>query len=198
MSIAVIAGLGNPGTSYEGTRHNIGFLVIDALAEECGGSWKKERKITKAETCQVQIAEKPITLIKPMDYMNNSGKVLGSWCRYYQLPVDSVAAIYDDITLDPARAKISQGGGDGGHNGIADMLQHLGRDFVRFRVGIGPKTYPEMNLVDFVLGKIPEEHRKLLKGELPRLLNGLISLVKTGPILTMNHFNQKKSPDERS
>lgn len=198
MSIAVIAGLGNPGTSYEGTRHNIGFVLIDALAEECGGSWKKERQITKAETCQVQIAEQPVTLIKPMDYMNNSGKVLGTWCRYYQIPSSSVAAIYDDITLDPARGKISQGGGDGGHNGVADMLQHLGRDFVRFRIGIGAKTHPEMNLVDFVLGKIPDEHLQLLREELPRLLNGLISLVKTGPNLTMNHFNQKRSPDERS
>lgn len=198
MSIAVIAGLGNPGARYEGTRHNIGFVVIDALAERLGGSWKTDRQVSKAETCKVEIDGKPIILIKPMDYMNNSGKVVGGWCRYYQIPASYVVAVYDDITLDPARAKISTGGGDGGHNGVADLLQHLGRDFVRFRVGIGPKTHPEMSLVDFVLGKIPEEHQTLLKTELPRLIEGLISLVKTGPILTMNHFNQRKSPDERS
>jgi PTH1 family peptidyl-tRNA hydrolase len=198
MSISAIAGLGNPGPRYEKTRHNVGFMVVNALAERFSGSWKPAGQGIKAEVCPVEIDGNRVDLIKPLDYMNNSGKVLGAWSRYYQNPVSRMAVIYDDINLDPVRAKISVGGSDGGHNGVTDLLQHLGSDFVRFRIGIGPKAHPEMSLIDFVLGKFPPDHVTLLENKMPELIEGLISLVKTGPVLTMNHFNQRKPPDERS
>ncbi len=198
MSISMIAGLGNPGPHYEGTRHNAGFLVVDALASRFGGEWKDERKAAPIQVCQVRIDGKTVHLLKPQDFMNHSGRVIGSWCRYFAQPTEELGVVYDDITLEPARLKISIGGSDGGHNGVADLMKHLDGEFVRYRVGIGPKTHPEMSLTDFVLGKTPAEELEMLRSRLPHLCEGLISLVKVGPTLTMNQFNQKRPPDERN
>lgn len=198
MSITLIAGLGNPGSRYEGTRHNAGYVVVDALAKRLGGEWKEERKVAKIRTCEVRVEGASVQLLKPEDYMNHSGRVLGAWCRYFGHTPEELAVIYDDITLEPGRLKISIGGGDGGHNGVADLLRHLGTGFTRYRVGIGPKAHPEMSLIDFVLGKFPDGEREILESRLPHLCDGLISLVKMGPVLTMNQFNQKRPPDERN
>ena len=198
MAVKVIAGLGNPGASYRDTRHNVGFHVVDRLAERAGVSWSSDKKVKKVDSAKIEINEQPIHLLKPLDFMNHSGRVLSSWARYYRVTPEEVVVIYDDITLDPARSKISVQGGDGGHNGVADILQHFGKGFVRFRIGIGPKLHPEMNLADFVLGKLPEDHRQQLEHNMTHYLEGLISLVDKGPVLTMNQFNQKQSQDERN
>ncbi len=196
MPVQVIAGLGNPGPEYAESRHNVGFVVIDALARELNASWSPDRQVKHAEVATVELAGVPVRLVKPMDYMNRSGRVLGWLCHYYRIPVESVAAIYDDITIEPGRLRITVRGGDAGHNGVADMLSHLGDGFIRFRIGIGPKPRPEMDLKDFVLGKFPPEHRQLIETHYPHYREGLISLVKQGPDLTMNQFNRRKQTDE--
>lgn len=197
MSIQAIAGLGNPGRRYEGTRHNIGFQVVDALVKQAGARWKRERQC-KAEASVVTIGGRDIKLIKPMDFMNNSGKVVGTWCRYHRVATDSLAVVYDDITLDPGRLKISVGGSAGGHNGVADLLEHLGNDFVRARIGIGKKPHPEMDLADFVLSRFQPVEAELMAEKTPNFVASLISLVEVGPVATMNQFNQKQARDDCS
>jgi len=196
MPILVIVGLGNPGAGYARSRHNIGFRVVDSLAGRYSAEWKKDRQVSKAETAKIKIEDHGITLLKPMDYMNNSGKVVGAWCRYHRIEAPSVAVVHDDITMETGRSKISLEGGAGGHNGVADLYQHFGRGFVRFRVGIGGKSHPDMDLADYVLGKFSEEEENWIESRLPYFSDALISLVKTGPITTMNQFNQRKFPNE--
>ncbi len=196
MPVKVIAGLGNPGSKYEKTRHNAGFIVVDAFAESLSGQWAPDRAVRHAVTTKVTIGDQSIVLLKPMDFMNRSGRVLQSYCRYFRIHPSELVVIYDDITLDPGRVKISTQGGDGGHNGVADILGCLGNGFIRFRIGIGPKNNPEMDLADYVLGQLPKEHHQLLLDNMQTYWNGLISLVEQGPILTMNQFNQNRTQDE--
>lgn len=197
MSILAIAGLGNPGSRYRETRHNVGFSVVDALAAKGGAAWKKDRK-HRAETARCDVGGRSIHMIKPMDFMNRSGQILGPWCRYHQVAPERLAVVHDDINLDLGRLKVSVGGGDGGHNGLADILRHLGNGFIRFRIGIGGKTHPEMDLADYVLSRFSDEERKHMEERMPIYCEGLFSLVELGPTLTMNHFNQRKPQDERS
>lgn len=192
MAVKVIVGLGNPGSSYQDTRHNIGFMLVDHLASRAGAKWEPDRKVKKTEVTRISVIDQPVTLLKPLDFMNHSGRMLSCWARYYRVLPDECVVIYDDITLEPARAKISVQGGAGGHNGVADLLQHFGNGFVRFRIGIGPKPHPEMDLADFVLGKLPANHRQQFEDNLNHYVDGLISLVDKGPVLTMNQFNKKQ------
>lgn len=186
----VIAGLGNPGAEYLNTRHNVGFVILDALAHKHQAEWKKEKRF-EAHCTTIELAGRPIRLVKPQTYMNESGRSLGKIARYYRLPPVAFTVVYDDITLEPARLKLSNRGGDGGHNGILSLMQHLGTDFIRYRIGIGPKAHPEMELREHVLGNLTADEQTHLTQQIPALVNGLEHLATAGYTKAINDLNRR-------
>ena len=190
MSIAVIAGLGNPGQKYRDTRHNIGFDVVDQLAVKLVGEWRSEARF-EAELATVQAGERKLLLVKPQTYMNDSGRALGAVLRYHKLETESLLVIYDDLTLDLGRAKLSVNGSAGGHNGIADLLGQLGSGFVRYRIGIGAKPIKEMDLADYVLSRFKPAEREILTGRMPGYLDHLRLIIDKDIETAFNIINQR-------
>lgn len=187
----VIAGLGNPGREYEATRHNIGFMALDALASELKADWKVNRKFS-AEVARANISGKDCILLKPQTYMNESGRALGAVSRFHDVPVDRFILLYDEFQVPVGQAKVSLQGGDSGHNGIKSILSHLGNGFVRYRLGIGPERLPENGLKGFVLDNFRAEERTIIEGQMPEILQGLRLIIDRGPVLAMNHLNKRK------
>lgn len=190
MVVSVIAGLGNPGAQYRQTRHNIGFEVVDALAAAQGVSWKEEKRFY-CHLARVTLAERVVTLVKPQTFMNDSGRSLGELMRFGKLPVESLCVVYDDITLETGRLKLSLNGSAGGHNGITSILQHLGSGFVRYRIGIGAKAIPQMKLADWVLGKQTVEEKAIHSARLSAYMDGLQMLLAEGTERAMNQLNTR-------
>ena len=173
----VVVGLGNPGRSYERTRHNIGFLVADELAKRHGGSWRAKKK---AEAAPVGFGLKNVTLLKPTTYMNNSGAALAGY-RAEQLIV-----VHDDLDLPVGDVRVKVGGGAGGHNGLRSTIQQLGNDFVRVRIGIG-RPPVGMTVTDYVLGRMDSA----VKEAVPVAADAVEAVIETGPEAAMNRFNAR-------
>jgi peptidyl-tRNA hydrolase, PTH1 family len=171
----VVVGLGNPGRSYERTRHNIGFLIADELAKRHGGSWRSKKK---AEAAPVGLGSKNVTLLKPTTYMNNSGTALAGY-KAKQLVV-----VHDDLDLPPGDVRVKVGGGAGGHNGLRSLIQHLGNDFIRVRVGIG-RPPPGLSVTDYVLGRMDS----VVKEAVPQTADAVEAVIEVGPEAAMNRFN---------
>ncbi|OMC12008.1 aminoacyl-tRNA hydrolase [Mycolicibacter heraklionensis] len=133
----LVVGLGNPGPNYARTRHNVGFMVIDLLAERVGAAFKLHKK-SGADVATGRLSGRPVVLARPRCYMNESGRQVGPLAKFYSVPVDSVVVIHDDLDLDFGRIRLKQGGGEGGHNGLRSIATVLGsKDFQRVRLGIG-------------------------------------------------------------
>jgi PTH1 family peptidyl-tRNA hydrolase len=171
----VVVGLGNPGRSYERTRHNIGFLVADELARRHGGSWRARKK---AEAAPVSLDLKNVTLLKPMTYMNNSGVAVAGY------EAAQLIVVHDDLDLEAGTVRVKVGGGAGGHNGLRSIIQHLGNNFVRVRIGIGR---PPVGVVpvDYVLGRMDEA----VKEAVSRAADAVDTVIESGPEAAMNRFN---------
>ena len=197
MSISLVAGLGNPGREYEATRHNLGFIVIDALARRHGLVWQKQRAYD-AETVRWERAPgQSLLLVKPLTYMNDSGRSLQSLGSFYRIPPTSMTVLYDDLNIDLGLVKISVTGSAGGHNGVASLLQHLGDGFIRYRLGVGPKQPPQMDLKDFVLGKFTPEQQTIIDQSLDHYLSGLQLLLEQGPAKAMNTLNRREKNEPK-
>ena len=190
MPIAVIAGLGNPGSKYRYTRHNIGYTLVDQLATKYDATWKHEAKF-EAEVAVIQYEERKLMLLKPQTFMNASGLSLGTVLRYRKLPAESMLVIYDDLTLDLGRIKLSVNGSAGGHNGIADILTQVGTGFARFRVGIGAKPHKEMDLADYVLSKFSKDELSILADRSPIFLDQIHLILNEGIESSMKTINQR-------
>lgn len=191
MSISLVAGLGNPGREYENTRHNLGWVVLDALAKKHGLAWRASSRF-EAEIARWDYAPgRTRWLAKPLTFMNDSGRAVAALARFHQLEPASVAAVYDDLTIDVGLVKVTVTGSAGGHNGVASLLAHLGDGFVRYRLGIGPKQPPQMELTDFVLGKFSPEHQILLNQKLETHIAGLDLLLSRGVETAMNQLNRR-------
>ncbi len=135
--IRLIVGLGNPGADYVDTRHNAGFWLVDLLASELGLGFRFEKRY-KAEECKFKAEGKDIYLLKPQAFMNRSGQAVASLARYYKITPEQILVLHDELDLPAGTNRIKQAGGHGGHNGLRDIVNHLGsRDFFRIRVGIG-------------------------------------------------------------
>ncbi len=198
MSIAVIAGLGNPGSKYRNTRHNIGFALVDLLAAKHGATWKHEARF-EAEVAVLQFNERKLMLLKPQTFMNQSGRSLGAALRYRKLSPESMLVIYDDLTLDLGRTKLSVNGSAGGHNGIADLLTQVGTGFARYRVGIGAKPHKEMDLADYVLSRLTKDEQTLLADRRSEFIDQIHLILNEGLEAAMNTINQRKAiPHERN
>jgi PTH1 family peptidyl-tRNA hydrolase len=173
--LPVVVGLGNPGRSYERTRHNIGFLVADELAKRHGGSWRAKKK---AEAAPVGLDLENVTLLKPTMYMNNSGAALAGF------KVEQLVVVHDDLDLPAGDVRVKVGGGAGGHNGLRSTIQHLGNDFVRVRIGIG-RPPVGMTVTDYVLGRMDSE----IKESVPLAADAVEAVIESGPEAAMNRFN---------
>lgn len=198
MSIAVIAGLGNPGQKYRNTRHNIGFDVVELLAAKHGASWKAETRF-ESDVAAITHGERKLMLLKPQTFMNDSGRALGATLRYRKLEADSLLVIYDDLTLDLGRTKLSVNGSAGGHNGVADLLEQVGAGFIRYRVGIGAKPHKAMDLADYVLSKFSKDEQSILAERSSLFLDQIDLVLNEGCESAMNTINQRKAtPHERN
>jgi PTH1 family peptidyl-tRNA hydrolase len=179
----VIAGLGNPGRQYAGNRHNIGFMAVDAIHRRHSFSpWSKK---FKAEISEGEIAGEKVLLIKPQTYMNLSGESVGEAMRFYKLQPSDIVAIYDELDLAPAKARIKVGGGHGGHNGVKSLDAHCGRDYRRLRLGIGHPGNKDL-VHNYVLGDFAKVDQQWLEPMLDALADNLEMLVKREDSQLMN------------
>ena len=184
----VIAGLGNPGLEYEGTRHNAGFYTIDMLAEKFGEEIKRMQ--FKGKTAEAVIGGVRCLLLKPTTYMNNSGQSVTEALDFYKLDIDKLIVIYDDISLAPGKLRIRMKGSHGGHNGIRSIIELTGSDqFGRIKMGVGAKPHPDYDLAKWVLGKFRKEDEEKLKAAAENACQ-CIELMVTGKVSdAMNKYN---------
>ena len=176
----IIAGLGNPGAQYEKTRHNVGFVAIDYIAEKLGV--RIDRAKFHALTAEAKIGEVRVLLMKPQTYMNNSGVAIGEAAAFYKIPPERVLVLHDEISFDPGIIRIRRKGSAGGHNGLKSIIAHLAsEEFPRVKIGVGKKPNPEYDLADWVLGKLPKEHSDTIDNKREDIL-GAARLIAEGKI----------------
>ncbi len=184
----LIVGLGNPGEKYERTRHNVGFLVVDALAERLGVPVQKLKH--RALTNTVRLAGQKALLMKPVTFMNLSGEAVGDAARFYKLPPERVLVISDDTALPLGKLRLRKGGSAGGHNGLKSIIQHLGTDqFPRLRLGVGEKPRPDYDMADWVLGRLQGEDWKAMEAAVDRAADAVEHVLAHGVDAAMNRFN---------
>ena len=187
----VIVGLGNPGKKYENTRHNAGFIAIDAIADKYGISIKEKKH--KALCGTGVIEGNKVLLVKPETYMNLSGESVRSVMDFYKIdPEEDMLVIYDDISLAPGNIRIRKKGSAGGHNGIKSIIAHAGtQNFMRIKVGVGEKP-SGWDLADYVLGHFSEEDNTKLKEIMPDVMQAAALMIQGDVDKAMNDFNAKK------
>ena len=191
----IIAGLGNPSKEYQKTRHNVGFDTIDCIADKYGIAVTEKKH--KAIIGKGVIAGEKVILMKPQTYMNLSGESIRAALDYYKTDeTDSLIVIYDDISLPPGQLRIRKKGSAGGHNGIKNIIAHLGHDtFMRIKVGVGEKP-AGYDLADYVLGHFSKEDRELMEEGYDRA-DHAVGMILNGEIETaMNQYNRKVKPKE--
>ena len=187
--IRMLVGLGNPGPEYEQTRHNAGFWLVDLLAERHGGRFRAERKFA-AELAAVRIEGAEILLLKPQTFMNRSGSSVQAAAAYLKIPVEQILVIHDELDLPPGDARLKQGGGHGGHNGLRSLLAHLGPDFWRLRLGIGhPGNRAEV--VDYVLARPSREDEALIRAAVADAADVIPILLGSGEQPAMHRLHSR-------
>ena len=157
----IVVGLGNPGKEYEGTRHNAGFVILDAIAAKHGA--RIDRARFRALTGEAQIGEKRVLLLKPQTFMNLSGEAVQEALAFYKIPPENLIVLCDDISFDAGVVRIRRRGSHGGHNGLRNIAAMIGsEEYPRIKLGVGKKPRPDYDLVDWVLGKMPPADREAL------------------------------------
>lgn len=184
----LIVGLGNPEDEYGGTRHNIGFAAVNAFAEANEFDPWVHKKDLKCHITQKNLGQTRVFLAKPTTYMNNSGEAAQAIVGFYKLSPDRVIAVYDELDIPFGQIRTRVGGSAAGHNGVKSLIQHLGEDFNRVRIGIGPKTPEQMDSADFVLAKFSKDEQDRIS-DLTR---------ETTAILTEIIFGGQLLPETRS
>ena len=184
----IVVGLGNPGPKYTGTRHNVGFVAIDRLAEKLGV--KVDRVKYSAYTATAVIGGKSVLLMKPTTFMNLSGQAVRQAARFYAIEPEKVLVIFDDVTLAPGRIRIRADGSAGGHNGIKSIIAELGSQaFPRVKIGVGERPHPDYDLADWVLGKFSSEDRKKIDTAVENACGAVEALIEKGVTEAANRYN---------
>ena len=192
MTVKVIVGLGNPGDEYKQTRHNLGFALLDFLAENFSFPWKFDKKFN-AEIAEGIFNKQKISLIKPQTFMNLSGYSVKKFKEYYKLSNDAFLVAYDDYNLNLGQSKLKIGGADGGHNGISSIILQIGVDFPRFRLGIHPKCKVSLNLSDFVLGRFDLSEQQILNQMFVHWVQDIRLILDEGVEKAMNQTNKRNT-----
>ena len=184
----LVVGLGNPGARYESTRHNMGFLALDRLAEREKLRFNKLR--FKAWTAEWKLGEDKVLVMKPQTYMNLSGESVGAAARFYKIPADHILVVSDDIALPVGKLRLRAAGSAGGHNGLKNIIRHLGSDrFPRIKVGVGMPQNAEYDIADWVTGMPMGEEQKILLDALDRAAQAIPAVITLGMDKAMNRFN---------
>jgi peptidyl-tRNA hydrolase, PTH1 family len=184
----LVAGLGNPGREYARTRHNIGFLVCDELARRHGGSFRSK---FSGELAEVRLDGRKLVLLKPLPYMNESGRSVGAAVRFFKLPAEQLLVLHDEADLEPGRLQARLGGGLAGHNGLRSLAQHLKtQEFLRLRIGVGrPERGDPRPVADFVLS--PFDEHVDIDALVARAADAVETLAREGLDETQNRFNER-------
>ena len=184
----LIVGLGNPGAKYEKTRHNVGFIAVDDIANRLGV--KIDRAKYHALITEVVIDGKRGIIMKPETYMNNSGIAVAEAARFYNIPPEMVIVLHDEISFDPGLFRIRRKGSAGGHNGLKSIIEHLGsQDFPRLKLGVGQKPHPEYDLAAWVLSRFKNDEVEPLKSAAKNACDAIKLIVGEKIDMAMNKFN---------
>lgn len=186
MDKYLICGLGNPGTEYAGTRHNTGYMVLDAFAEASNIHFEDKRYGFVAET---SLKGRKVFLLKPTTYMNLSGNAVRYWLNQEKIDQQRLLVVSDDVALPLGAFRLKASGSNGGHNGLGHIQRLIGQNYARLRMGIG-NDYPRGAQVEWVLGKYDEEELKVLKPSLDTAVDIIKSFVLAGIDITMNQYNK--------
>lgn len=186
MDKFLICGLGNPGDEYEGTRHNTGFIAVDTFAKVMGVTFQDKRYGFVAET---SVKGRKVFLLKPTTFMNLSGNAVRYWLNEEKIDQSHLLVISDDVALPLGDFRLKSNGSDGGHNGLGHIMQLIGQDFARLRIGIG-NDYPRGGQIDWVLGHYSDDEMKELQSTFDRGVEIMKSFVLQGIDNTMNQYNK--------
>ena len=186
----IIAGLGNPGAEYARTKHNVGFMLVDALAERLGvDAWREK---FNALTAEGHIGAQKVLLVKPLTYMNESGRAVGPLLDWYKLAPEDLIVAHDDMDIAAGTIRLRRKGSAGGHNGIKSLLAHIGsEDFSRVRIGIG-RPLPGWTVVRHVLAPFPADDAPKIQEAISYLLPAVECIVTDGIDMAMNRYNPRK------
>jgi PTH1 family peptidyl-tRNA hydrolase len=189
----VVVGLGNPGRDYEATRHNVGFMVVDELARGVGvTSWRRQ---FEAEVASDREGDEPVLYAKPQTFMNRSGRCVRQLLDFYQLSVNHLLVVCDDVNLELGRLRIRAKGSPGGHNGLKDVERHLGTSgYARLRIGVGAAQPGQ--LVDHVLSQFRPSELPVIREAVARAVQAVRVWVRHGTEVCMNQFNAAAKPDD--
>ncbi|MHB1566554.1 MAG: aminoacyl-tRNA hydrolase [Acidiferrobacter sp.] len=168
QALSALIGLGNPGSEHASTRHNAGFWFVDRVAARWGCEWRREPRFS-AVAGRVRIEDHEFWLVKPLTFMNASGTTVASLCRYFRLTAADILVAHDELDLMPGTVRLKQGGGAGGHQGLTDIIDHVGREFWRLRIGIG-RPPPRRDLVPYVLGRPGRDEQVAIEDAMDRAL----------------------------
>jgi PTH1 family peptidyl-tRNA hydrolase len=194
----LVVGLGNPGDKYVKTRHNIGFDIIDWLAETWAVSSFSESGQANALTSEVFVANQKVLLVKPETFMNNSGEEVQTLATYFDIKPENILVIYDDVDLPLSCLRFASSRGSGGHRGVQSVISQIGSEFARLRVGISPtdadgnvekQTVPEKGINPFVMGKFNTSERSKIKDRFEDIQLAIEKWIESGEVAAMNLIN---------
>ena len=193
--IRLIVGLGNPGDRYDQTRHNAGFWFVDELARRHGGEFREDRR-HQGQTARVTIDGADVRLLKPATFMNRSGASVRSLASYLKVPSEAVLVVHDELDLGVGTARLKRGGGPGGHNGLKDVIAHLGREFLRLRLGIGHPGH-HAQVIDYVLQRPSREDDEAIRRAIEDAADVIPILVGLGEqrAMTRLHTSPPAEPE---
>ena len=184
----LVVGLGNPGQKYANTRHNMGFLTVDLLAEKAGVKLNKVK--FKSAYNILNFAGCKCLVMKPQTYMNLSGEAVREAVQFYKVPADHVLVIYDDVSLPVGKLRVRPTGSAGGHNGIKNIIAHLGtQDFPRVKIGTGAPAGGGADMIDWVIGESSKAEKKVLLESFERAIDAAACIIEHGCQKAMNDFN---------
>jgi PTH1 family peptidyl-tRNA hydrolase len=178
MPLKLIVGLGNPGREYAQTRHNAGWWFVETLASQHRGVWKQNAR-EHTELARVRVADTDLWLLKPTSFMNNSGGPVAAVTNFYRIAPAEILVVHDEIDLVPGIARLKQGGGHGGHNGLRDVMAHIGADFWRLRLGVGHPGSKDL-VIGSVLDRPTADEQEIIGQAMTRSLGVLPDLVRGG------------------
>jgi PTH1 family peptidyl-tRNA hydrolase len=193
LPLKLVVGLGNPGREYARARHNAGWWFVDELAARFGGSWRHDAR-EHTELARIDVAGTQLWLLKPTAFMNRSGAPVAAVAKFYGIEPGEILVAHDDIDLPPGVARLKHGGGHGGHNGVRDVIAHLGADFWRLRLGVGHPGSKDL-VLDAVLDRPTQAEQQAIDEALSRALEIMPELLRSGAQKAMHSLHSRNAGD---